>query len=318
MYLDDALGALGETPLADEAKKRLRSIKPVKPSKAGFEVVYSASSRFETQHFDISFDPATGAINYLRDRQHKREWASAQNLLGLFRYQSFSQADYDRYWRQYIINKRRTKIWSLPDNTKPGMESAGSASQFWQPTLSALYARRDKKGQTFLLELTPPEESFTRYGCPKTVTIEVNLPNDEAAIHFDVQWFDKPASRLPEALWFSFVPRISRVGTWEMDKLGERVLPLDVIRDGNRKLHAVNTGIYYADGRHSLAIETLDAALVAPGESSLLDFNNRQPNLSKGMHFNLFNNVWGTNFPMWYEDDGRFRFTLRFDDANPV
>jgi hypothetical protein len=27
------------------------------------------------------------------------------------------------------------------------------------------------------------------------------------------------------------------------------------------------------------------------------------------MHFNLYNNVWGTNFPMWYEDDARFRFS---------
>jgi hypothetical protein len=317
-YLDDALKALDGTSLADEAKKRLRSIKPVKPSKAGFEVVCAVSARFETQHFDISFDPSSGAIAYLGDKRHKREWASMQNLLGMFRYQSFSQADYARYWWQYIINKRRTKVWSLPDNTKPGMEFAGSVSQFWQPTLSALYARRDKKGQTFLLELTPPVETYTKYGCPKTVTVEVHLPNHEAAIHFNVQWFDKPASRLPEALWFSFVPKTSRSGSWEMDKLGERVSPRDVIRNGNQKLHAVNTGVYYADGRHLLAIETLDAALVAPGEPSLLDFNNRQPNLSKGMHFNLFNNVWGTNFPMWYEDDGRFRFTLRFDAKNPV
>ena len=27
-------------------------------------------------------------------------------------------------------------------------------------------------------------------------------------------------------------------------------------------------------------------------------------------HFNLFNNIWNTNFPMWYEDDARFRFVL--------
>ena len=28
------------------------------------------------------------------------------------------------------------------------------------------------------------------------------------------------------------------------------------------------------------------------------------------MHVNLYNNVWGTNFPMWYEEDARFRFVL--------
>jgi hypothetical protein len=317
-YLDDALKALDGTPLADEAKKRLRAIRPVKSSTAKLTPVSDLSAHFETAHFDIGFDANTGAISSLRDKRQKREWASAQNLIGLFRFQSFSQADYDRYWRQYIINKRKTKIWSLPDNTKPGMESAGSVSQLWQPVLSALYMKRDKTGQTFLLEITPPEESFTRYGCPKVVTIEIHLPDDEPVLHFDLQWFEKLASRLPEALWFSFAPKTSRSGVWEMDKLGERISPLDVIHNGNRKLHGVNSGVYYTDGRSKLSIETLDAPLVAPGEPSLLDFNNRQPNLSKGMHFNLFNNVWGTNFPMWYEDDARFRFTLRFDVANVV
>ena len=319
-YVDDALRALTGSPLVDEAKKRLQTIRPARPApaKTGFNPVKDISKRFENTHFDIGFDADTGAIVYLHDKKQKREWASAQNLIGLFRYQTFSQADYDRFWQHYIINKRKTRVWSWPDYTKPGMEAAGSISQFWQLKLSALYTRRDKSGQTFLLELTPPEETYIRYGCPKNVSIEIHLPDDEPTIHFNIQWFEKPASRLPEALWFSFVPKISRTGSWEMDKLGERVSPLDVIHNGNRKLHAVNSGVYYADGRSQLSIETLDAPLVAPGEPSLLDFNNRQPNLQKGMHFNLFNNVWGTNFPMWYADDARFRFTLRFDAANHV
>jgi hypothetical protein len=29
------------------------------------------------------------------------------------------------------------------------------------------------------------------------------------------------------------------------------------------------------------------------------------------MHVNLFNNVWGTNFRMWFDEDARFRFVLR-------
>ena len=63
-----------------------------------------------------------------------------------------------------------------------------------------------------------------------------------------------------------------------------------------------------------MTIESLDAPLVAPGQPSLLDFNNNQPDMSQGVHFNLYNNVWGTNFPMWLEDDCRFRFRLRYTD----
>jgi hypothetical protein len=61
-----------------------------------------------------------------------------------------------------------------------------------------------------------------------------------------------------------------------------------------------------------LQIQSLDAPLVAPGDPSLLDFNNEQPRLEHGMHFNLYNNVWGTNFAMWYDEDSRFRFSLNF------
>jgi hypothetical protein len=99
-----------------------------------------------------------------------------------------------------------------------------------------------------------------------------------------------------------------------MDKLGQAVSPLGVIRNGNRKLHALGTGLHYQDARGRLGIETLDAPLVAPGERSLLNYNNRRPPLRRGMHFLLYNNVWGTNFPVWYSEDARFRFVLRLSE----
>ncbi len=44
---------------------------------------------------------------------------------------------------------------------------------------------------------------------------------------------------------------------------------------------------------------------------SLLDFHDRLPDMNGGLHFNLYNNVWGTNFPMWFNDDMTFRFIIR-------
>jgi hypothetical protein len=62
-----------------------------------------------------------------------------------------------------------------------------------------------------------------------------------------------------------------------------------------------------------VSLVSYDAPLVAPGQRSLLDFTNRRPPLSQGTHFLLYDNVWGTNFGMWYDEDARFRFVLRFD-----
>ena len=95
-----------------------------------------------------------------------------------------------------------------------------------------------------------------------------------------------------------------------MEKLGQAVSPLEVIRDGNKKLHAVGRGVNYTDAGGRLALISLDAPLMAPGERSLINFNNRQPALSHGMHFLLYDNQWGTNFRMWYDEDARFRFRI--------
>jgi len=61
-----------------------------------------------------------------------------------------------------------------------------------------------------------------------------------------------------------------------------------------------------------LSITSLDAPLVAPGQPSMLDFTNDQPDIDRGVHFNLLNNLWGTNFPMWFDEDCRFRFVIEY------
>ena len=143
--------------------------------------------------------------------------------------------------------------------------------------------------------------------------VTVFAPRDAAELHFDVQWFDKAASRLPHACWFSFSPCQGPDATWQVNKLGSLISPLDVARNGNRGLHGVLDKVVCDDANHSLAIHTLDAPLVAPGNPSLLNFSNEPPLLQRGMHFNLYNNTWGTNFPSWYGGDARFRFVFRVD-----
>ena len=76
-------------------------------------------------------------------------------------------------------------------------------------------------------------------------------------------------------------------------------------------MHAVSSGFSHQEENQSLHIETLDAPLIALGEKSPLNFSRSQPDLSSGIHCNLFNNAWGTNYIMWFGEDMRFRFVLR-------
>jgi hypothetical protein len=317
-YLRDAVEALGESREGAEARRALERLRPVPPDTAGYEQIADPSKRTEAAHFTLSIDPEHGAIAYLRDKHTGRQWASPAHLLGLWRYQTFSVEDYERFWERYVVNKRATAVWSRPDQTKPGLEAAAPKHRTWLPRMLAAFQRHDEKGYRILLDLAMPEECSTVYGCPRRLTTELYLPHDKPGVYLTAQWFGKPASRLPEALWLSFHPLVREDADWRLEKMGEWISPLAVVRNGNRRLHAVGTGVAWqgAGGRSrdvpsGLAIETLDAPLVAPGEPSLLNFTNRQPPLREGMHVNLYNNVWGTNFPMWYEDDARFRFVLR-------
>ncbi len=75
-------------------------------------------------------------------------------------------------------------------------------------------------------------------------------------------------------------------------------------------MHAVLTRCLCHDRGESLVIETLDSPLFALGEKSALNFSRALPDLSRGVHCNLFNNAWGTNYIMWFGEDMRSRFRL--------
>ena len=311
MYLHDAIAALEPSLEADEARASLKRIAPNPVSKERFQTVQDGSVTFDTPHFTLAFDTHHGALIRLSQKANGREWAAETNPLALFRYEVFSQADYDRFLEQYIINLSQNLSWASKDFGKPGIEHLVKEHRSWLPLVSAMYRRQDESGTHLLLEMTMPEESITEYGAARHLTLEVDLPHDETLIQITLQWFEKQANRLPEAFWLSFSPLVEDAHGWRMEKLGQWISPREVVPDGNRKMHAVGTGVSYRDAQGALLLETLDAPLVAPGQPSLLDFNNKQPDLQKGMHINLYNNVWGTNFPQWYEEDARFRFVLR-------
>ena len=97
---------------------------------------------------------------------------------------------------------------------------------------------------------------------------------------------------LLEAIWFSFMPLVEEPDRWRLDKMGVPISPLEAVPDGNCRRHAVQAGVSYSGADGFIEIASHDAALVAPGKPSLLEFDDTLPDLRGGMHFNLCNNVW--------------------------
>ena len=302
--IDDAVKGL-PSDLRKEATAKLAGLSPVGPPDVSG--LTSINGPFKTAHFTIAIDSATGSITDLRFKD--RLWASPQHPLALLSYQTLSKADYDKFLASYITVQTD---WAPKDFGKPNLEKFGAQSRVWTPTLKQCLAGETPQGHRIVAHLQfGSQEHSSVTAWPQDCYVELLFPNAEPLIQMNLQWFGKRANRMPEALWFSFNPAVFETQNWTLSKVGQLVSPFDVVSGGNRHMHAVSKGLQYKDTRGSLEIETLDAALVSLGEMSPIYFSRAQPDLSNGIHFNLFNNGWGTNYVQWFGEDMRFRFALR-------
>ncbi|MAS33190.1 MAG: glycoside hydrolase [Anaerolineaceae bacterium] len=309
-YIDEAVAELRGTDLEGQAQARLTAVQPEKPDFSLYEPIESTDIPFETRHFRFRLD-VSGAFVELTERASGKNWANESHTLGLLHYELFSASDYARFWQQYIRNKDQETVrsWAKEDYTKPGLPVEEHRS--WQPVMQQIWEQKSEASDRYLLALRLPDVT-QQYGGPARIYMEYTFPVDDTRVDIALTWLEKPANRLAEAFWLSFAPLVDAPQNWQLQKIGQLVSPLDVVNRGARTLHAIDQYAIYQGDDGSLQINTLDAPLVAPGQPSLLDFHNEQPDMSDGVHFNLYNNTWGTNFPMWFEDDALFRFSLRF------
>jgi hypothetical protein len=303
-YITQALDQLAGSPLAAEATARLDQIAPHHPDLTS--LAPATNPTLLNSRFEVAFDPATGAITHLLDGQTGFAWADINHTLALLRYERFGSKDYARFWEQYNRNRDNPEVvaWGWEDFTKPGLPLADH--RIWQPQMTAAY-QDGAAHAVFALEF--PDEA-REFGAPRQLFLDYTLTDDGLTVA--LSWFDKPACRLPEAFWLSFQPHANQENGWRFEKIGSLIDPRDVVSRGARTLHAIDQTVAYQEGERGFELASLDAPLVAPGQPSLLNFHNRIPEMRGGVHVNLYNNVWGTNFPMWFEDDAQFRFVLRF------
>jgi hypothetical protein len=304
----DAIARL-PAPLRDQASERVGRLRAAEPETAGF-APHRAADPIETKHFTIALDPQTGAICRLRSKRTGRDWASTRQPLALFSYQTLSKSDYDRFFAAYL---KSHADWAPKDFGKPNIERFGAESRTWLPVLTDCRLASGNGEHRILAHLMIDDAAADKAGrvaWPKKMYLELTLPDAEPIVDIAFSWFGKAANRMPEALWLSFQPPAADPHGWLLDKSGGAISPLDVVTGGNRAMHAVLGGLRYKGPEGALAIQTLDAPVVALGERLPVHFSRDQPDLAKGFHFSLFNNGWGTNYVQWFGEDMRFRFRI--------
>lgn len=265
--------------------------------------------------FVMTLDPSDGAVVGLVGPDG-RSWASVDSPLARWTIQTFDAADFERWFSTYNAQTTPEDLWwARWDNTKPGLDGSGARSAWWSPRLVSVRRGHVDGRDVVVAALGVDAEPDDPVAVPASARLTLRAGERPDELDVELSWFGLRAARWPVAWWWTFAPLIEDPSRWRMHKLGEWVAPDEVVPSGGGDLHAADR-LAHPDG---LGVELWDTPLVAPGAPRLLDWDPDEgphrvdSRVENGQwHVCVHANLWGTNFPMWTEGDGRARVTLRF------
>ena len=214
-------------------------------------------------------------------------------------YRSFCNADYDYWLTHYSRDLEETAVWALGDFARPNLKTFEGKYPSGRFPYKAKAIETTEKSIT--VNLVCDKKLCDELGAPRLIQITYTIENNKLGI--DVNWFSKDPNRLTEAIYFNLFPDTDSI---DLIKLGLPVKPQEVALNGSRNLHAVEAVEW-----DSFRIKNLHSPLVSFGNGKILEFDNKFESIQKdGISFVLYNNVWGTNFPLWYEKNAHFEFKI--------
>ena len=231
--------------------------------------------------------------------------AAGMTLAGLS-YQMFDGDDYDDFQNRYL---RARYGWALDDLGKRGLKESHAVSVTLYAQTITQSVRKEKKGTRIITELRFPEnEKVDKRVYPERIQVNCFTTKNGKRSEVALTIYGKPAVRLPESYWLSFtVPGIESVIA---EKMGERVNLMDVVEKGNRQMHGIDRYVDLITSGETIRISSKEAFLLNVGEAQGLNYSTNYPDKRKGVHFNLNNNLWGTNFSMWNEGSLTYHFVI--------
>lgn len=288
-YIDTALAELGtaDRQAADRVLSETKVIPAAEPS--------GATGSLSDGGWTAGLDPVTGSIAALISPNGTRI-AGMKGVLFGYTHESYDWTALQRHLDSYLQHRQE---WAILDHDKPGLDAAKTAR-----TEAVSPLARGTSGATSIATL--PVDAHAEIGAPARCDIALR-GLDDRQVEITLTLRGKPANRMPEAGFFSFTPQDGR--NWRLRKLGLWHGSGAIACKGGGQLQAIEAVETDAGGQ-TLNLTLLDAALVAPATSPFIPFQPERPDFSGGLRVNLYNNKWGTNFPMWWEGDAKFRFVL--------
>lgn len=173
------------------------------------------------------------------------------------------------------------------------------------------------EGNTISVTFEPSEDtSVAEYGNAQKIINTYTLLGNR--IEIKTQIVGKQKSPVAEGGHLSFGFDISEPQFY-INKSGLVLnLAKDLRKDSNYSNYCLEDYVVCGDQENKMAIISRSCPLFSIGETQIYDYKRTFDNHSEcRINFNLFNNMWGTNFPQWVGGDFCFEFTvIPFIDDN--
>jgi len=315
-------------PLAARARAAVEVLETVKePDMTGYDMVAPGTAvmlRGGLAQLGLGSD---GSITTLAtpglgdDIWH--HWASEDSPLAAFVYKTFNETEWAPFTYAYCADHKEQGGFC-----KPGSNNY-SESRLWRPRLTRLWVKGGisaAEGLVALLEM--PAKAASTYGAPSSLALNVSLTEFAAgrsslALDISLVTLGKQPTMIGEASSVTFKPLGVRGpdvngSAWRIDKLGSWVDPEGVLDGGSQYVHGSWHGARAATAGGTFAIESLDAVNLNPITEDYPTGNplpaaykesvaragkglsRLAPGSVQGMAVNIHNNLWNTNYPLYY------------------
>ena len=256
----------------------------------------------ENHRYTLTFNTASGEILSLYDKKMKAMLLEKCGDKPIFAYQ------YDRYGIEEITTYLRDyayrfSTWGIQDYGREAYPECTHKTY----TPRFISYNIDGSTITFRYEGT---KSANRYGDARQVRLEITLPpaGDEVFVRLNLMNKQETPYVESGSLLFPF----ANAQTYRINKSNSVLNPEeDIQEDANHVYYCLENYMSAENNENGLCIITKDAPLVSLGDTGVYKYRRKYQQPKEPIaYFNLFNNMWGTNFPQWIGGDLSYRFVL--------
>ena len=299
-YIDAALSCLSADHRS-KAEAVLSLLRPAKPCEFSGYGKYSGPVKYAGGEFELNEYGGIKSLTY------DGNTIIQENSRPFLEYRSYTSRDYDFWFEHYSRNMDKHYVWACPDFGKPLLKHFDGKYPdgrfYYKMTDSFVMTEQDKIKIAVNMSLS--RDICEQTGAPRKAQVIYTLKAD--GLKISLSWYGKDANRTPEAIFLHFYPCADRC---DLIKLGTEIDPESTASMGSRNLHAVEKAVMKNSGG-SFEIYNYHSPLISIGRGKILEFDNKFESIEKyGVSYLLCNNVWGTNFPLWYEDNARFDYFI--------